>query len=134
MPFWQFSRNRLIGWNSQALLVQPSISAHRKWKWSTFCGSYEFLACLECWIISAYSFGVRSVIKTVCLNYARIAPLEMHLRWVKRIVPKQIDKKHLYICTTYLNDCKTSKVLTWDSLRRFSIEYFNNLKKKNPEF
>ena len=52
-----------------ALLVQPSISAHRKWKWSTFCGSYEFLPCLECWIISAYSFGVGSGIKTVCHGF-----------------------------------------------------------------
>ena len=58
-----------IGWNGHALLVQPSISAHRKWKWSTFCGSYEFLACLECWIISTYSFGVGSGIKTVCHGF-----------------------------------------------------------------
>ena len=31
MPFWQFLRNWLIGWIGHALLVQPSISAHRKW-------------------------------------------------------------------------------------------------------
>ena len=28
MPFWQFFRK---GWDGHALLVQPSISAHRKW-------------------------------------------------------------------------------------------------------
>ena len=31
MPFWQFFRNWLIGWIGHALLVQPSISDHRKW-------------------------------------------------------------------------------------------------------
>ena len=31
MPFWQFLRIWLIGWIGHALLVQPSISAHRKW-------------------------------------------------------------------------------------------------------
>ena len=31
MPFWQFLRNWLIGWIGHALLVQPSISAHKKW-------------------------------------------------------------------------------------------------------
>ena len=31
VPFWQFFRNRLIGWIAHALLVQASISAHRKW-------------------------------------------------------------------------------------------------------
>ena len=30
-PFWQFLRNWLIGWIGHALLVQSSISAHRKW-------------------------------------------------------------------------------------------------------
>jgi hypothetical protein len=29
ISFWQFFRNRLIGWIGHALLVQPSISAHR---------------------------------------------------------------------------------------------------------
>ena len=29
MPFWQFFRNRLIGWIGHALLVQPSKTAHR---------------------------------------------------------------------------------------------------------
>ena len=29
MPFRQFFRNRPIGWIGHALLVQPSISAHR---------------------------------------------------------------------------------------------------------
>ena len=29
--FWQFFRNWLICWIGHALLVQPSISAHRKW-------------------------------------------------------------------------------------------------------
>ena len=31
MPFWKFFRNWLIGWICHALLVQPSICAHRKW-------------------------------------------------------------------------------------------------------
>ena len=31
MAFWQFLRNCLIGWIGHALLVQPFISAHRKW-------------------------------------------------------------------------------------------------------
>ena len=29
MLLWQFLRNQLIGWIGQALLVQPTISAHR---------------------------------------------------------------------------------------------------------
>ena len=29
--FGNFTRNRPIGWIGHALLVQPSISAHRKW-------------------------------------------------------------------------------------------------------
>ena len=29
--FGNFTRNRLIGWIGHALLVQPSISAHKKW-------------------------------------------------------------------------------------------------------
>ena len=69
MPFWKFSWNRPIGWNGHALLVQPSISAHRKWKWSTVCGSYESLGCLERWISNAYSFRVQSGIKTVWKVY-----------------------------------------------------------------
>jgi hypothetical protein len=29
VPFWQFFRNQLISWIGHALLVQPSISAHK---------------------------------------------------------------------------------------------------------
>ena len=48
-----------------------SISAHRKWKYSTVLGSYESLECLDCWISNAWSFGLldrdpNSVLSTFC--------------------------------------------------------------------
>ena len=47
MPFWQFFRNRLIGWIGHALLVQPSKNYHSNRKILFVLGLYEYLERLE---------------------------------------------------------------------------------------
>ena len=44
MPFWQFFRK---GWDGRALLVQPSKSNRRNWKFLFVLGSCEYLERLE---------------------------------------------------------------------------------------
>ena len=66
MPFWQFLRNWLIGWIGHALLVQPSISAHRKWP-EMVASAFTNQVWTKITIKSyAWSFAIQIQIQTVC--------------------------------------------------------------------
>ena len=68
MPFWQFLINWLIGWIGHALLMQPSISVHRKWPEMIVSASTN-----QVWTkitIRSYvwSFALQIQIQAVCLT------------------------------------------------------------------
>ena len=101
MPFWQFLRNWLIGWIGHALLVQPSISAHRKWPEMVVSASTNQVWTKITIRSYAWSFAIQIQIQAVWFVHAHLMVQQFKCNCVRKCVCGCVSKEIFYFDHTF---------------------------------